>query len=167
MRLRSIKGTDRYFVTDTGEVYNARGHQLRPHLNPKTGYLQVSLRFAPNQAKTVRVHRLVAEAYVPNPAGLCEVNHIDGNKRNNLASNLEWTNKSGNALHAYRIGLHATTAVTAYTTDGKLFRTFQSVKAAMAFCGVSYNAGISNCLRGKAKTAHGYIWKYAAGGAEP
>ena len=161
MRTAPVNGSERYFVSDSGEVYNLRGRKLRPHLNTKTGYFQLALRLTPGEPKTFYVHRLVAEAFVPNPAGLCEVNHIDGNKQDNQADNLEWTDKSGNALHSYRIGLHATTAVTAYTPDGKPYKTFQSVKEAMAFCGVDYNAGISNCLRGKARTAHGYIWKYA------
>jgi hypothetical protein len=167
MRIVPIKGFYGYFVTDTGKVFNSRGHEMRPYLNRRTGYFQIVLRYAPNKAATRYVHRLVAGAFMPNHAGLCEVNHIDGNKQNNLASNLEWTNKSGNACHAYQIGLRPTVRVTAYTLDGKLCRTFPSVKEAMAFCGVSYNAGISNCLTGKAATAHGYIWKYTAGGAEP
>lgn len=167
MKTALVKGSDRYFVSDTGEVYNARGRKLRPHLNTKTGYFQLGLRLTPGVQKTVRVHRLVAEAFVPNPTGLCDVNHIDGNKQNNRADNLEWTDKSGNALHSYRIGLHGTTAVAAYTQDGKLCKTFPSVKEAMSFCGVTYNAGISRCLRGKAPTAHGFVWKYESGGAAP
>lgn len=166
MRVAPVDTTGRYFVTDEGEIINARGRILRPHLNQKTGYFQLGLRFEPGRAKCCRVHRLVAKAFVPNPAGLCEVNHIDGNKQNNRASNLEWTDKSRNAIHAYRLGLRHTTAVVAYTKDGELFRTFPSVKEAMTFCGVSYNASISRCLRGAAPTAHGYVWKYAEGGAE-
>lgn len=163
MRTAPIEWSDGYVVTESGEVFNKHGRKLKPCLNTKTGYLQLGLRLA-GAYKTVRVHRLVAEAFVPNPAGLCEVNHIDGNKQNNIVANLEWTNKRGNALHAYRTGLRAMTAVSAYTMDGKLYKTFPSVKEAMAFCGVDYNAGISNCLRGKAKTAYGYIWRYAEGG---
>lgn len=162
MQIKPIRGSNRYFVTDAGEVLNSRGRQLRPHLNQKTGYHQVGLRLRPKESKTYRVHRLVAEAFVPNPdpKRLKEVNHIDGNKQNNQAVNLEWVDKRGNAVHAYQLGLRRTKAVAAYAKNGALCATFASVKDAMVFCGVSYNAGISNCLRGKTATAYGYVWRY-------
>lgn len=55
------------------------------------------------------VHRLVAMAFVKGMVSGKEVNHIDGNKRNNAASNLEWVTKSENQLHAYKIGLRRPT----------------------------------------------------------
>lgn len=106
------------------------------------------------------VHRLVAEAFLQKPDYKCEVNHKDGCKQNNAVQNLEWLTRSKNVSHAYRTRLRNTTAVTAFTRDGKFVKTFESVSEAKRFCGVSYNAGISNCLIGKTKTAHGYIWKY-------
>ena len=51
----------------------------------------------------VYVHRLVADAFVPNPQGKLEVNHKDGNKKNNVASNLEWVTHSENGLHSFRV----------------------------------------------------------------
>jgi len=54
--------------------------------------------------KHCRIHRLVAEAFIPNPDNLPEVNHIDGVKLNNCVENLEWTSRSANMLHAYSIG---------------------------------------------------------------
>ena len=53
----------------------------------------------------IRVHRLVAKAFIPNPKNKSEVNHIDGNKENNKSSNLEWATASENRTHAFRIGL--------------------------------------------------------------
>ena len=57
--------------------------------------------------KNRTVHRLVAQAFIPNPNGLAEVNHKDGNKSNNSVENLEWVTSSENKKHAYNIGLNA------------------------------------------------------------
>lgn len=64
------------------------------------GYLMVAL-----AGRTFRVNRLVATAFIPNPDNKSVVNHIDGNKENNKADNLEWTTVSENMLHAYRFGI--------------------------------------------------------------
>jgi len=62
------------------------------------GYLQLVIR-----GKNRFIHRLVAEAFVPNPDGLPEVNHKDGDKTNNAAANLEWVSRSANLVHASRV----------------------------------------------------------------
>ena len=155
-----------YFVSDDGCVFNRDMKELKRSQNPRTGYCQVFLR--KNKKLVSRyLHRLVAEAFVPNPRHLCEVNHIDGDKTNNASHNLEWTTRSNNIKHAYETGLRKTTSVSAYLVSGEYVKTFRSVKEAARFCGVSYNAGISNCLIGKTATAHGYVWKYASEGVTP
>lgn len=72
-------------------------------LNPD-GYPRVTLS-KHSVKKNHSIHRLVAEHFIPNPKGLSEVNHIDGNKLNNSISNLEWLNGSDNMKHAHRTGL--------------------------------------------------------------
>jgi len=101
---------NRYIVSDDGQVFamNYRNSQmigrLRPYRNPKTrcgGYLRVNI-----NGRQRDVHRLVAECFVPKPPGeKLEVNHKDGNKLNNSASNLEWVSHLDNVRHAYRTGL--------------------------------------------------------------
>lgn len=161
MDIKEIAGFNgRYFISEYGFVYNAVMKRMRPCINRKTGYCTVLL-WKDGKAHMRYVHRLVAEAFLDNPGIKCEVNHKDGCKQNNAVWNLEWISRSANMAHAYRTGLRNTTAVSAFTKDGKFVKTFESVSEAKRFCNVSYNAGISNCLTGKTKTAHGYIWKYA------
>lgn len=70
------------------------------------GYLRVTL-WKDNKPKPFRIHRLVAELFIPNPEGKPEVNHIDGNKFNNYVGNLEWATSSENQRHAVATGLQA------------------------------------------------------------
>lgn len=56
-------------------------------------------------SKNIATHRIIAEAWIPNPLNLKEVNHKDANKLNNDFKNLEWVSRSGNTLHAYKAGI--------------------------------------------------------------
>lgn len=76
---------------------------LRPTLNKQTGYLYVSL-WRGNVGKTCAVHRLVAQAYIPNPENKPEVNHIDSNRVNPHKDNLEWCTRTENVVHGYEYG---------------------------------------------------------------
>ncbi len=69
------------------------------------GYCRVQLSLGKNDCVHKQVHRLVAEAFVANPYGKPEVNHIDGHKTNNCVFNLEWVTSSENSLHALKNGL--------------------------------------------------------------
>lgn len=77
---------------------------LQAHPNKNVQYLQVDL-WKNNKGKTHYVHRLVAQAAIPNPNDLLEVNHKDGNRQNNRVDNLEWCDSSGNSQHAVNTGL--------------------------------------------------------------
>lgn len=95
-----------YQVSNFGEVRNVtrHNHLLKPSYGNGHAYGHVSL--SRNGKMTCcLVHRLVAIAFVENPDGKREVNHIDGNKRNNHASNLEWVTPSENHIHALKTGL--------------------------------------------------------------
>lgn len=100
-----IKSIDRDIVGRKGIV---KGVELTQRPNHK-GYLTV--RVAINRKSEDRsVHRLTALAFIPNPNNLPQVNHKDGNKRNNCVSNLEWVSNSQNQLHAYKHGLQPSRA---------------------------------------------------------
>ncbi len=70
----------------------------------RDGYFESTL-VKNSKPKSIRTHRLVAIAFCENPHNKKEVNHIDGNKRNNRADNLEWVTSSENQKHAYKLGL--------------------------------------------------------------
>lgn len=98
-----------YEVSDHGRVRRitnyGRGKAGRIRRTRKVeGYPGLNLTHRDGRRKGVRVHRLVAEAFIPNPEGLREVNHKDGTRSNNHYSNLEWVSSSGNRLHAYVMG---------------------------------------------------------------
>lgn len=92
-----------YLISPTGSVYSTRSKKL---LSPfvSSGYLQVELNVN-GVARKHLIHRLVAQAYLPNPSNLPCVNHKDGNKLNNSVSNLEWCTYKENMEHASKQGL--------------------------------------------------------------
>jgi hypothetical protein len=98
-----VESTEKgYFVSPSGNVYNRHGDIMVGGID-RCGYRYVIVNH-----KCKRVHRLVAEAFIPNPNGLPIVNHKDGNKQNNAVDNLEWCTRSENTLHSYKTGLQTT-----------------------------------------------------------
>jgi len=95
---------EKYQVSSLGNVRNKKTGKLISQRNTKKGYLQIDL--YNKKKKTFRVHRLVAEVFIPNPANKLEVNHINGNKKDNRAINLEWVDCKENIKHAWRLGLY-------------------------------------------------------------
>ena len=110
MDIKDVRGYEGYYkVGVDGKVYsthtyNGRKPTIKKAYLGKRGYYVVDL--VKNQKrKNVKVHRLVADAFIPNPYNKPQVNHIDCNKLNNNASNLEWVTNKENVAHAIRSGL--------------------------------------------------------------
>ena len=94
------------FVSKTGnEALRLRAEKTIAAQVQNSGYLLVHLHQG-NDRRAVTVHRLVAQAFIANPAGLPEVNHKDGNKLNCAAGNLEWVSRQDNKRHAVAAGLN-------------------------------------------------------------
>lgn len=93
----------KYEVSNTGLIRNIRIGKIRKTFDYK-GYQAISY-YNKGKFYLKRVHRIVAEAYIPNPKGKLEVNHIDGNKANNHINNLEWCTRKENQRHAIDTGL--------------------------------------------------------------
>lgn len=114
MKLKPITGYSQYFATCDGEIYSyARSdtpRYLTPHKKKTSVGTYLNVFVTPDIGPRVQlgVHQLVCLAFKgppPNDGKKYEVNHIDGNKHNNAATNLEWTTRSENTLHALRLGL--------------------------------------------------------------
>ena len=99
-----ITNWENYAVSNTGKIKNIKTGKLLKLFENKSGYLTVSLCQNRKQA-TFRVHRLVALMFIDNPDCKKEVNHKDGNKKNNNINNLEWMTHKENDAHARKNGL--------------------------------------------------------------
>ncbi len=96
---KDIEGFDgRYQISSWGNVRNLNGDIIKPFENEK-GYLKVGLT-KDGKCHKKRINRLVAIAFIPNPYELPQVNHKDGNKKNNSITNLEWSTDELNKKHA-------------------------------------------------------------------
>lgn len=96
-----VKTNDRTVIYKDGRQRFFKGKILTTHINPN-GYYQVVIK-SNGKSKTRYIHRLVAEAFVLNPEDKPYVNHIDGNKLNNHADNLEWCTPQDNSIHSYKV----------------------------------------------------------------
>ena len=158
---KAIDGYDGlYEVSDLGRVkslWYGKEKILKPQ-NGAPGYLQVGLH-KDGQKKVLLIHRLVAEAFIPNPNNLETINHKDEVKTNNVSSNLEWMSRADNV--AYSQPRWAKRSVQMFDkSTGELLATFPSLMEAERVTGIS-RSHISKCCNGKLKSAGGYIWRYA------
>ncbi len=126
----------------------------------KDGYLYVTL-CKKGKRNNHKVHRLVANAFLPNWFDEPEVNHCDENKNNNNVDNLEWCDRKYNANYGtatYRSAKLRSTKVLQFTKNGELVKEWSSLREADRNGYKHSNVGL--CCRGVYKQYKGYIWKY-------
>ena len=88
-----------YIVYENGQVWSNHSNKFLKPDKQKLGYLQISI-CVNGVRKRYKLHRLVAMLFIPNPCHLPQINHKDGNKKNNSITNLEWVTDADNKLHA-------------------------------------------------------------------
>lgn len=156
--LGRVKSVDRVVTYSDGRKRHVRG-KLVTQVNNKHGYLVVHI--GSPMFKTKPVHRLVAQAFIENNSGGNCINHINGNKKDNRYTNLEWCSIKENTHHAIKTGLMEfmlpSKPIIAYK-DNKVVGIFRS----MGECANKLNCdkrNISSVIHGKLKTHHGFTFK--------
>lgn len=149
-----------YSVSSQGEVRNdISGKFLAQSI--QQGYQFVTIQIG--KPKRCRVHRLVAEAFIPNPDNKQYVNHKDGVRNHNHVENLEWVTPSENTSHAWREGLvtsHRKKSVKQYNLDGSFMMEYESITDAAEQTGTLAEK-IVMCCQKKRTTTNQYQWRYS------
>lgn len=175
---KDVKGYEGlYQISNYGRVKNKKtDYILKPALG-SWGYEFVQLCDKGRETSKC-IHRMVAESFLDNPDNLPQVNHIDGNKRNNHIDNLEWVSCSQNIKHAFntglkkkkmgkenplygRCGIESTRhrEVNKYDLEGNFIESYISIREASKKNNINAS-NISSVCSGRKKMAGNYIWKY-------
>lgn len=148
-----------YQISNQGRVMARNGKIRAIQINKRRcGYYEVNL-YKNNNEKRFKVHRLVAQAFIPNPQGKPQVNHIDGDKSNNRASNLEWVTDKENKAHAWRNGLATANHKKKSIICNETGEVFESVQQCSEKMGLDRRS-IFRQLKGERKTVGGYTFQY-------
>lgn len=170
---KDIPGYDgKYQVSNIGRVRSMwRNNQHKDHIGTVTilkqteredGYMRVALT-KNGKRKNYYVHRLVAEAFIPNPDNLPQVNHKSEVKTENYVENLEWCGSRYNSMYGTKIErwrMKKAKPVVQTTMDGEFVRMFKSEEEAERLCGYD-SAYISMVCTGRRPSAYGYKFHFA------
>lgn len=173
---KDIKGyEDKYQVSNLGRIKSLKDNKGKSReiflkfANNKQGYPFVNL-YKDNKVKLYRVHRLVAEAFIPNPENLPQVNHINGKKTDNRVDNLEWCTQKENIGKAWKFGLcksnlignvNKRKKVAQIDLQNNVIKIWNSVTEASKTLNINATS-IAKCARGEKhyNIVSGFKWKY-------
>ena len=148
-----------YYITEDGKCYNNKtGKYLKGQENYKNHYFSYNITMPDGSKKRLYAHRLVAQAYIPNPNNKKQINHIDGNVLNNCVDNLEWVTQSENQQHALKTELRKFNHVFCFNKDKVLVAEYLNISEASKAAGISQSI-ISQELNKDIKTlSGGFYW---------
>ena len=144
----------KYYVSNLGRFKNSTGVITENY--KVVEYIKVSV-----LNKTYALHRLIAKAFLENPENKEHVNHKDGNKLNNILSNLEWITNRENQIHKFEMGLgnNFTKKIIQFDLEMNKIKVFESIVGASKELDIGIT-NISGVLRNRRKTAGNFIFKY-------
>lgn len=158
---KDIKGYEGlYQVSNLGRVKSLkRGSEriLKPRVK-SSGYIEVVL-YKNSKPKNIRVNRLVAQTFIPNPEDKPQVNHIDEDKTNNMVSNLEWVTAKENMNHGTRNERISKKIKVIDIANGE-YNYYYSTRECGRKLGLN-PPSITNCLKGRLRQTGGYMFEYA------
>lgn len=161
--LGNVRRNEHYTEVTPG-VFNHYKERLLKPTTDASGYLVVKLQIGKHSIAK-KIHRLVAEEFIPNPSDFPCVNHIDENRTNNSVKNLEWCTYKQNANHGTRNNRLREVSgirVAQYTTDGKLIKIWDSLSQASSYFGCKSTSQIRRvCKKEKGRYSYkGFVWRY-------
>lgn len=154
-----IEGFENYSIDRQGNVFNLITGTFKTPTSNKSGkgYMYVDL-YSKGKHKRKYVHRLVAEAFIPNPENKPYINHIDGNPHNNNVDNLEWCTSKENSVHKTEVLGKGNIRPVRCVETGIIYR---SGLYASKLCKTSSGAISNSCNdKSRQKTAGGYHWEH-------
>lgn len=162
-KIKTIKGFEQYAISESGEIFNRKtNRQLKLQKN-SAGYQVIILRNN-NKGYTKNVHRLVYENFIGELNKDLEINHIDGNKKNNHYSNLEQITHQENCIKAVYNGLTKagmyhpkSKPIAKLDNNWKVVEIYGSIRVAARINKINYG-NLSNCVNGKRKKINGFYW---------
>lgn len=167
---KPIQGFPKYQVSDLGRIKNIESGRIFTGTKDAFGYVHVRLINPQGTYTLKKVHRIVAEAFLPNPECKPIIDHIDGEKTNNALSNLRWFTYSENS-QAYEAskGKRRSTPINRmlaqYTMDGELVAVYDNALEAARMTGFG-DFGIYSAGAGKLKSFGGFMWRFFDGKPE-
>lgn len=153
---------ERYTIDEYGNIYDCEKQKYLKQFDNGFGYKYVML-VRNGKYMQYKVHRLVAEAFVPNPQNKPFVNHKDCNRSNNCFVNLEWCTQKENINYSQKVNSSyndRNKEVQQFDKNNKLIATYKSISDASRITGIKISS-ISYSANGQRKTGGGYIWRFA------
>lgn len=155
---KTVEGFPLYEVSSRGQLRNVRRGSFLSLTPDRTGYVRVGLRHGGKQS-AMRVHIVVATAFLPNPDKKPVVNHINGKRNDNRVENLEWVTQKENVERTVNRPKTHRGRTIVQLRDGAIIATFPTAAEASRITR-THSSNILSCCRGERPSAFGYEWRY-------